>query len=111
MSATNKLQPVPRLTFNTASLTGSYQTMAEAGFEDDIVIFQMYNSSSNDVDVSFDGSEDHNIIPAGGLLIIDIQANKEGVRAAVRKGQQVWLKGTAGAGTCYAMGWSLKRDA
>lgn len=111
MSATNKLQPIERLTFNTASLSGSYQTMSASGFADDIVIFQMYNSSSNDVDVSFDGSTDHNIIPAGGLLILDVQANKEGLRAALRKGQEVWLKGTAGVGTCYAMGWSLKRDA
>lgn len=109
MSAKNKLDPVERHSFNCASLTGSYQTIDPNGFAYDLVIYKIYNSSSQPIDISYDGVTDHDFIPSGGTLILDIQANKEGERAAWPAKRQTFVKGTASAGSLYETGYTIKR--
>lgn len=109
MAATNKLEPVQRQTFNCAGLTGSYAIVNAGGFGVDLAILKMYNGSLQDIDLSYDGSTDHDVIPAGGTFVLDIQANKEGDRAAWPAGREVFVKGTASAGTLYIVGYSVKR--
>jgi len=109
MASTNKIEPNVRHTFNSASLTGSYQSMSAGGFSFDLAVYKAYNGGTTDVDVSYDGVNDHDFIPAGGTFILDIQSNKEGDKAAWPKGRQTFLKGTAGTGTIYETGYSIKR--
>tara|TARA_R110000868_G_C10792507_1_gene756429 strand:- start:303 stop:635 length:333 start_codon:yes stop_codon:yes gene_type:complete len=109
MSAKSKLDPVTRQTFNCASLTGAYQVVSAGGFSNDLAIFKAYNSSSNDIDISYNDTDDQDIIPSGGTFILDIQANKEGERCAWPKGREVFVKGTASAGTLYLTGYTIKR--
>ena len=108
MAAKNRLDPTVRNTFNCALLNGSYQALG-VGFASDLAIYKVYNSSANDVDVSFDGIDDHDVIPGNGTFILDVQANKEGDRAAWPAGRVMYVKGTAAAGTIYEMGYTLKR--
>ena len=83
--------------------------VSSGGFDTDLAIYKLYNSSSNDIDVSYDGSTDNDIIPAGGTLIMDIQANKEGDRAAWPASRELFVKGTASAGTLYETGYTIRR--
>ncbi len=109
MASTNKLVPNTRHTFNTASLTGSYQVVSAGGFSVDMAVYKLYNSSTNDIDISYDGIRDQDILPSGGTLILDVQANKEGERAAWPAGREMFVRGTASAGTIYEIGYSIRR--
>lgn len=109
MAATSRLDPVIMQTFNCAGLTGSYQLVSAGGFEHDLAIFKMYNSSTEDINISYDGTNDHDIIPSGGTFILDVQANKEGTRIAWPKGRETFVKGTASAGTLFITGYTIKR--
>ena len=109
MAAKNKLDAVVRNTFNCASLTGSYQAINPGGFSNDLAIYKMYNGGSLTVDISFNGIDDHDFIPSGGTFILDIQANKEGDRAAWPAGRETFVKGTANAGIIYETGYTIKR--
>ena len=109
MAATSRLDPVVRQTFNCAGLTGSYQLVSAGGFDNDLAILKMYNSSTEEVDISYNGTDDHDIMLPGGTFILDVQANKEGVRIAWPKGREVFVKGTASAGILYVIGYTIKR--
>ena len=109
MASKNRLDPVVRHTFSSTSLTGSYQVISAGGFSFDLAIYKIYNGGTTDVDISYDGSDDHDIIPAGGTFVLDVQANKEGDRAAWPAGREMSVKGTAGTGTLYEIGYTIKR--
>lgn len=91
-------QSIPVGQFNPASLTGSFQTVFASGFDDPIKIYKMYNGSDVAVDVSYDGVNVHDVLPSGGTLIVDLQANHScnplyGSGTLVgRSGQNVWLR-------------------
>lgn len=109
MAARNSLQPTTLHSFDTSTLTGSYQVVQAGGFEVDLAIYKMYNGGSTDVDISYNGIDDHDVCPAGGTFILDVQANKEGARASWPAGRETWVKGTASSGTLYETGYSIKR--
>lgn len=109
MASKNKIDPVVRHDFNTAGLSGSYQVVSAGGFSSDLAIYKMYNGGTTNIDISYDGVNDHDILPAGGTFVLDIQANKEGDRAAWPVGRETFVKGTASAGTFYETGYSIKR--
>lgn len=110
MSAKSKIDPVKMQTFNCASLTASFQVVFAGGFSTDLAVFKMYNSGTTDVTLSYNGVDDQDMIPSGGSFILDIQANKEGERCAWPKGREVFVKGTAAAGTIYVTGYTIKRS-
>jgi hypothetical protein len=109
MADKNKIDPVEMHTFDTSTLTGSYQVVSSGGFSDDLIVYKMYNGGSEDVTISYDGSTDHDVIPSGGFFILDIQANATGNRAAWPAGRELFVKGSASAGTLYETGYTLKR--
>ncbi len=111
MSGRVKMNPIPRLVFDTSSLTTGYQTMDADGLANEVQIFKMINDSTVAVDVSFDGLVDHEYIPAGGAFILDLTANAEGDLSAFSLATQIFLKGSgAGVGNVYAIGYSQRRQ-
>ena len=66
---------IPAASFNTAGLTGSFQSLNGTGFADDIKIMQIYNGSAVGIDISFDGVTKHAYWPPGATLIVDFQTN------------------------------------
>lgn len=110
MGDKNVLEPIPRASFDTANLTGSYQAIDASGFDSPVVVVKMYNGGSVGVDVSWDGSTDHDFMPSGATLILDISANKnkENQKLAGEKGQIIYLKGSAGTGLYYLSAWRIR---
>lgn len=104
-------QCIPRAVFNTASLTGSYQALNSSGFNDSIKMLKIYNGGTTGIDISYDGTTDHDYYPAGSTQILDIQTNHACDSAYAsgektgRKGQIIYGKGTAGAGNLYIIGY------
>ena len=94
----NFVQAVPVLQFDPASLTGSFQAMSVSGFSEAVKVLHMYNGSTSAVDVSLNGTDLHAVWPAGGTLVIDLQANHQSVAPSsggvlnARKGQNIWVR-------------------
>jgi len=85
-----------------STFTGSYQTLG-AVMANPIRIFKITSTCSVDVTVSFDGgTTDHEIIPAGGFLLMDVTSDRVwDCEFALAKGVQVSVKAAAGTGTIY----------
>ena len=86
----------------SSTLTGSYQTLG-AVMAHPIRIFKLTSTSTTDVTVSYDGgTTDHEILPAGSFLLIDVTSDRVwDCEFALAEGVQVSIKGSAGTGTIY----------
>lgn len=98
---------IPKMQFNPASLTGTYQMLNGLtsqtpnciGFQNNAKILKMYNGSTTvSFDLSFDGVTDHDFLPPLATIIIDFQTNHaDGPIYSsgtwyVRAGQVIWGK-------------------
>ena len=83
-----------RIHFDASGLTGAYQTFTSAGFYLPIASMQLVNSSTADVDISFDGSTDHYFLRSSEKLDLDFQknANPNSFYCNIKLGQQVYVK-------------------
>lgn len=111
MSANNSyFSCIPLVVFNTATLTGSFQSMNGTGFPDTIKMLKYYNGSNVGVTISYDGVTAHDYFPAGSTFILDLQANHadnstdaSGILNG-RIGQKIYGTGT-GVGNFYISGY------
>jgi len=85
-----------------STFDGTYKTLG-AVMDHPIRIFKITNNSSVDITVSFDGgTTDHEYIPTGSFLLIDVASDRVADSEFVlAKGVQVSVKGSAGTGTVY----------
>lgn len=95
------LYPNPLKSIDSATFTGSYQALGTA-LENSCRIVKFTNTSTVNVTVSWDGINDHEILPLGGFLLLDVSANKEKADICeIPKGTQFLVKGSAGTGLVY----------
>ena len=94
-------QYLTRQEINSSTFTGSYQALGSA-FADPAVLVKIINNSAVDIDVSTDGSTDHDFIPAGSFFLYDLRAN-HGLEweFAFRKGLQFYVSGAVSTGSVY----------
>ena len=90
---------VTKAEFNPATLTGSYQPLNGAGFDDSVKILKIWNPSTTvSIDVSLDGVSPHDFIPPLATLIVDFQTNHSSGQTTgtgtlnLRKYQIIWGK-------------------
>lgn len=85
---------------DSATFTGSYQTLATLAFP--ARIFKITNNSNVDVTVSWNATNDHEFVPAKGFVLIDCAANHQtsGI-FSIPKGTVISVKGAAGIGLVY----------
>ena len=111
MAEYSYFQCIPRAVFDTSTLGGTYAALNGTGFGDDIKILKIYNEGTDGIDISYDGTTDHDYFPAGATVIIDFQANHADTASfgsgmlRGRKGQVIYGKGTAGTGNLYIIGY------
>jgi hypothetical protein len=103
---------IPMAVFNTASLTGTYQSLNSSGFLYDIKILKIYNGGTTGITISYDnGVTDHDFFPAGSTQILDLQTNhsdnsSNGAGTLNGRARQILMgKGTAGTGNLYIIGY------
>jgi len=89
--------PIPKVEFDPASLTGTFQPLNGSGFDDSIKVWKLYNGSTSiSIELSFDGVTAHDFMPPLGTCIIDFQTNHDAESSfgsgtkAIRKGQIIW---------------------
>jgi len=90
--------------FNSSTLSGSYQAIGTP-LTRPIRIIKFVNNSTVTVTVSWDGANDHDVLPSGSFFLYDITANRSNVEGTqgqyVRSGTQFYVKGSAGTGLIY----------
>lgn len=91
----SKLLPETMRSFDTSTLTGSYQAFGSVlAFPSRILIF--VNSSSAALTISWDGTNDHMILLPGTAFTLDQTANAvSGATFGTAAKTQIYLKGTA----------------
>lgn len=100
-SLNQRLYPNPLKSIDSASFTGSYQTLG-IPLENACRIIKLTNNSTVDVTVSWDGINDHEILPAGSFLLLDVSSNREMSNVCeISQGTQFLVKGSAGTGSVY----------
>ena len=106
---TNKsyLIPIEMQSFNSSSLTGSYQAINSAGFTQPLAVLRLVNDSNQDVTISYDGSTDNDFLRSGDTLQIGAQTNRDGNvnLSNFKKGTKLSIKGSTGTGLLYLTGY------
>jgi hypothetical protein len=104
-----KLDPQPRIDFNTASMTTSFQLMGTIGRPAQIL--KMVSDANISVDVRFfndDAVTSNDFLPAGGSFVLDVNTNSDGGASSMPGNTKIYVKSAAGAGVgnIYAVYYS-----
>ena len=102
----SRFYPIPLQSFDSSTFTGDYEVLGTLTQPCRIIKFT--NNSNLLVTISWDGTTDHEILPAASFVLLDGSANKQGDFAAgFQVGQSFWLKGadSGGSGLVYLSGY------
>jgi len=97
-----RLFPEELRSIDSATFDGTYKDLGTP-LEFTSRIFKITNNSNVDITVSYDGGDtDHEFVPAGSFLLIDVCSNRVATAQFVlSRLTQVSVKGAAGAGSVY----------
>ena len=101
MSDLERMFPDTLRSRDSATFTGSYQTLG--GVTTQILrIIKITNNSNVLVTVSWDGTNDHDILPAGSFILLDVMSDRDQNNGfAIPEQTQFYVKGAAGTGSVY----------
>ncbi len=105
--AQNKVKAATRGSLAGMSVSSSYQAINSTPFVGACFRIAIYNTTNGAIDISFDGSTDHDVVPATSYIVIDAQTNAQpsAFTALFSKNLVVYAKGSAAAGTVYVSGY------
>jgi hypothetical protein len=84
-----------------STFTGSYQAVGTA-LTYGARIVKFTNLASVTVTLSWDGINDHEVLPANSFVLIDVSGAKENAQyIEVQVGTQFFVKGSSGTGSFY----------
>jgi hypothetical protein len=103
----NRVKAITRTSIAGSSLSSSFQAINSSGLDAACFQITLLNTTSGNIDVSYDGSTTHDIIPATGSITIAAQTNNQpsAYTALFAKGQVVYVKGSSGTGSVYLSGY------
>lgn len=94
---TQRCEYIARQSLDGTAFDNTYQAFPLA-FTSPIILFKIVNNSNVDVDISVDGSTDHDFVPAGGFSLYDLRANKgHEVNFGMKQETQFYVKGAVAA--------------
>lgn len=97
----NFIVPIPLTSVTSSSINNTtYTAINDAGLPHACSIVRIINASSTAVQISYNGTTDHDYVAAGGTIQLDLQTNRQpnGQVALLRAGTVIYVKGTAGTG-------------
>ena len=108
----NYVQSIVLRSVDSATLAAdTWDVITEAGagvkLEASCFLIRITNDSNKDVIISFDGSNEHEIVLAASSLELNFQTNSSPAAqvSKLRKGSSVYARGTAGTGLIYLSGY------
>lgn len=96
-----KVLPDAIRSIDSATFTGSYQAVGtKLTYPTRIVKFT--NNSTVLVTLSWDGTSDHEVLPAGSFVLLDVSSDRETSNIfEIGANTQFYVKGSAGTGSFY----------
>lgn len=86
---------------NASTFTGSYQALGSP-LGHSIRLVKWTNTSNVDVTISWDGINDHEILPANSFVLLDVSSNREvSNQWEIQNGLQFYIKAAVGVGSVY----------
>ena len=105
---THRIQYNTRISIDSATFTGSFQSIGI--LSDDAILVKIVNNSGVDIDVSIDGTNSVDFVPANSFVLYDIQTNHGFERKfAFPKNTNFFVKGTASTGSVYLVSFSERK--
>ncbi len=110
--AQNKVQAITRITLAGTSLTSSYQALNAGGLGQACFRVSVSNTTNAAIDVSYDGTNDHDVVLVNTTTEVSSQTNAQpnALVALFGKSQVVYVKGSAGAGNIYLVGYYVPQS-
>ena len=103
-----RLSPNTIQSIDSSTFTGSYQKLGTPSVYP-IRIIKFTNNSNQLVTLSWNGVNDHEVLPAGSFLLLDVSANNElSYILEIPAQMQFWVKGSAGTGLFYLSSYYAK---
>lgn len=98
MAYKNTVLPIPLATIAASTFTGSYQLLATLPHA--CIMLHLVNDTSVSVTVSYDGTNDHDLLLTGTDRPLNFQANAnpQAYAASLAQGTKIYVKGNAGTG-------------
>lgn len=103
----NFVRSIDAQEFDTAILDAAYLIANSFEVEGSISILHIFNDSNTSVIISYDGVNDHDVIPLLTGVTYNLQSNAspQNFEYKIKKGSRVYVRGTAGVGNIYFSGW------
>ena len=107
MPVKNYVLPISMVTFNSAALTNAYQDISNGGISNACFMIRITNAATTTIAISFDGTHDHDLVPANSSITLNFQTNSQPQTSInnLRAGTLVYAKGAAGVGTIGLAGY------
>lgn len=109
MSVKKKVEALTMITYDVSLLAGTYALItAAAGLLESCIMVKFINDSDRNVTISYDGTNDHDIIRDTTEILYNFQTNAQPTTgfAQLAKGTKVYIKAAAGGtGTFYLVGY------
>lgn len=107
MAVRNSIYAIPLTSLPAAGFNGTFQLMNVTGFPQACFIVRIINDSTEDIIVSYDGVNDHDVVINQTTLQIESQTNSQPNNFICKFpiGQKVWILGAPGAGAVYLAGY------
>lgn len=104
MSAKNgiRLTVAPIRSVDTAGFDTTYKTVGTP-LNQQTRIVKFTNNSNVDAMISWNGTDDNEVLPAGSFVLIDVTTNRDAVenQLLIPEGTQFYAKGPTGIGFIY----------
>ena len=105
-----RVQAVPLATVAGAAITGTYALFSTTFPTSPVKQMMVYNGTNQLLTFSFDGVDDHWVVPASATMILDFESNGSNIYPGQRpwrlaKSQAIFVKGTVGTGSVFLMGF------
>jgi len=107
MAVKNIVQAVTLTSLASASVTAAFQAVNTSGLPNACFMIKIINNSSEDVTVSYDGTNAHDYGPTLSTALLSVQNNAQPNNFINNfpVGTKVYVKGTAGTGNIYVAGY------
>lgn len=98
----NKLYPETLRTLAFGSISGTYARIGSA-FANPIRLLVLQNETDVLLTFSFDGVNDHMVLPATGQIVLDVGSNKSDASGELyfSQGQSIYVSGSPSSGDVY----------
>lgn len=107
MSCKNSVAAITLESLDTSTLSGAYKPISAAGLPQACFLLRITNAATKALTISFDGVTDHEYIPSGTSITLEVQTNNQpNNRVALwAKNQVIYVNGTASTGNVYVSGY------